>query len=186
MKRFPRLFPLLLVVLLALLTIALDRVTRESGVSAAIDNSQPEYTVEDFTATRFNAQGLPQDRLRANKMWQYPNAKDIEFEQPFLTSFKDGQLNYTVAGEVGRYNNSSGMAWFDQKVQLVDPQPGKPPLQIDTRALTVNLNDSVARSPAAVTVTEGDSVVRAIGFVYEQSKGLLSLQSKVRIHYVQP
>ncbi|MCL6263874.1 LPS export ABC transporter periplasmic protein LptC [Craterilacuibacter sp. RT1T] len=187
MKRFPRLFPLLLVLMLSVLTMLLDRVTRQSSVQSVIDRDQPEYTVENFTATRFDAQGLPSDRLQARKMWQFPDAKDIEFEQPFLTSYQLGQVNYTVEGEVGRYNNSTGMVWFDRKVVLIDKaEPGQSDIKIDTRAMTVNLNTSTAQSPAAVTVHQGDSVANAIGFTYAQQQGLITLLSKVRISYAQP
>lgn len=187
MKRFPRLFPLLLVLMLSVLTMLLDRVTRQSSVQSVIDRDQPEYTVEDFTATRFDAQGLPGDRLQARRMWQFPDAKDIEFERPFLTSYQQGRINYTVEGEVGRYNNSTGMVWFDRKVQLIEKaEAGKGDVKIDTRAMTVNLNTSTAQSPAAVTVYQGDSVANAIGFTYAQKQGLITLLSKVRISYAQP
>ncbi|TIC84592.1 LPS export ABC transporter periplasmic protein LptC [Crenobacter intestini] len=187
MKRFPRLFPLLLVLLLSLLTIVLDRVTREKSSAFEVDASQPEYTVENFTATRFNEAGLLQDRLTAKKMWQYPKSKEIDFDAPRLTSYKNGQVNYTVDGEVGRYNSASRKVWFDRRVEMNDPgRAGAQPVRLETRAMTVDLATSVARGPAPVTVWQGDSVLRATGFVYEQPKGVVSLLSNVRIHYVQP
>ena len=63
-----RLFPLLLMVTLALLTFWLERTAREEPVQGAQPRHDPDYTVERFSITDFSREGAPVSTLSAVKM----------------------------------------------------------------------------------------------------------------------
>lgn len=185
MMRFPRLFPLALVLALGLLTAWLDVLTRYQSGSLGVDRADPDYVAERFVATRFDEAGRLKERMTATRGWEIPKDPDIHFQKPHLELFELGQLQYTIDGDTGRYNKDKATAWFDDKVTLRrQPTPERDAIKIDTSAMTVDTRSSVASSRAPVTFYYQQSVGNAVGFVYDHKAQKLDLLSNVRITYV--
>ena len=69
-----RLFPLLLMLALAGLTFWLELMVRdEEGMHRSPRRHDPDYIVDRLMHTRFNAQGVPESMLAAEKMLHYPD-----------------------------------------------------------------------------------------------------------------
>src|SRR5262249_42385809 len=63
-----RLFPLLLMLALALVTFWLERTVREEQPHPSLRRHDPDYLVEKFVVTKFNAAGALESTLSAAKM----------------------------------------------------------------------------------------------------------------------
>ncbi|WP_293761348.1 LPS export ABC transporter periplasmic protein LptC [uncultured Aquitalea sp.] len=184
MIRSHRLFPILLVLLTGLLTVWLDTISRWEPNKRELDPNKPEFIADGVSATRFTPQGQLQERLIASRMWQYPAKSDLFFEQPDLRSYKNGTLSYQAIGETGRYNNNTKQALFDKKVTLIQPPAnGKPETRVLTSNMQVDTLKHVARSAAPTQFYYGKSNGSAVGFIYQQQEGILSLLSHAKVTY---
>ncbi|UTH74577.1 LPS export ABC transporter periplasmic protein LptC [Chromobacterium sp. IIBBL 290-4] len=182
--RSHRLFPVLLIGLTAMLTLWLDQISRWDTHKRDLDPDKPEYVAEHITATRYDPQGKLQDRMIADRMWQYPSKPDAFFEHPELFQYQQGVMQYHVIGDSGRYNNKTRQAYFDKKVTLIKPADSKQPeTRLQSSAMLVDTAKNVASSQAPSVAYQGKSEAHSIGFVYQQQLGLLNLLSKTKIIY---
>ncbi|BEV73593.1 LPS export ABC transporter periplasmic protein LptC [Paludibacterium sp. THUN1379] len=181
-----RLFPVALVALTALLTIWLDQVSKLGSFGHDLDPSQPEYVAEKIDATRFDEQGRVLQHMIADRLWQYPNQRELYFNQGNIALFKDGQLDYTLIADNGRYNTESRVAFLEHKAHLQKPAvAGQPPMTLDSSAMTVDTVRHYASSPMPTTVHYGSSVANSTGFNYDQKTGIVNMLSYAKATYVQ-
>ncbi|AXK38236.1 LPS export ABC transporter periplasmic protein LptC [Crenobacter cavernae] len=186
MIRPHRLFPIALVGLMAMLAFWLDQISRWSPSGKELDPSRPEYTVEDFSATRFDAQGRIQERLVAKQGWQFPKQPDLHLREAVLDNYQAGALAYRAAGAIARYNRQDGIAFLEQKAHFFKPGvAGQPDTHVYGSRITINTRTRVASAKTPVEIHYGESIANAIGFEYQQQKGLLRLLSHARVKYVQ-
>jgi lipopolysaccharide export system protein LptC len=184
MIRGNRWFPIVLVVLMSILTVWLDQVSRLGDMSRDLNPAKPEFIADKVIATRFDTNGKVLERMTADRMWQYPNQHDLFYDTGFLQSFRDGVLQYTVQAEIGRYNTRTRLAFFDRQVTMrEEPAAGQPLTTLYTTALTLETDKRYASSQAPVTVHYGNSTADAVGFNYDNRAGLLHLLSKARVTY---
>ena len=92
-----RLFPLLLMLALAGLTFWLELMVREEeGMRQSPRRHDPDYIVDRLVHTRFNAQGLAESMLAAEKMLHYPDDDSTDLVAPRLVQTKANQARVTV------------------------------------------------------------------------------------------
>lgn len=184
MIRSHRLFPILLIVLTALLTLWLDTVSRWSPTKHELDPNKPEVVVNGVIASHYDPQGKLQEKLIASRMWQYPDRTESYFEQPDLRSYKNGILAYQAIGETGRYNNQSKVALFDRKATLIQPATtSQPASRIEGSNMRIDTVRHIASSSELTHFYHGNSTGSALGFTYEQQAGLLHLLSNAKVTY---
>jgi LPS export ABC transporter protein LptC len=73
-----RLFPLVLMLALALVTFWLERTVREEQPHPSLRRHDPDYLVEQFVVTKFNAAGSLESTISAAKMIHYPDDDSTE------------------------------------------------------------------------------------------------------------
>ena len=109
MNRRPnKLFPLVLLALLAGLTFWLQSLTDWLSASVSHDKraEAPDYVVEGFTATVFDAQGQVKQHLSGQQAWQQPNDPTIHLLRPHLRQY---------AGPCCKWKSSATMAAITRK-----------------------------------------------------------------------
>ena len=78
-----RLFPLALMLSLALLTLWLDHQVRfEEGGHPSLRRHDPDYLVDNFTTTTYSRDGRVETVLSAAKMLHYPDDDSTELTAP--------------------------------------------------------------------------------------------------------
>jgi len=185
-QRANRLFPVALVILMALMTLWLDQVSRLGSFGRELDPDKPEYVSEKVTATRFDLQGRIQQRLIADRLWQYPQQHDLYFDNGFVRVFKNGVLDYAVTAETGHYNTQTKQAFFDRRVHLLKPAVAtEPETTLDTSAMSLDAVKHYASSQMPVQIHYGNSTANSTGFNYDYNAGTLNLLSFARVTYVQ-
>jgi len=89
-----RLFPLVLMLTLALLSFWLERASRESPASPVERSHDPDYSVERFTLTEFSDDAArdtaANDRSACSKCWRAASTSSAWNEQPEQPSFQSG------------------------------------------------------------------------------------------------
>lgn len=184
--RANRLFPVVLILLMALMTLWLDQVSRLGNFGRELDPDKPEYVSEQVTATRFDKQGRIEQRLIADRLWQYPQQHDLFFDNAFVRVFQLGALDYAVTAETGHYNTKSKQAFFDRHVHMMKPAgAAQPETTLDTTAMSLDSVKRVASSQMPVTIHYGNSTANSTGFNYDYTAGTVNLLSFARVTYVQ-
>ena len=183
MKLKPRgqsLFPIALMVLLVGLTFWLQRATEiRNPYSDSRLRHDPDYFADNFTVRRFAPTGGLQNTLVAKRMVHYPDDETTVVTEPQMSFFKGPRPTYLTAkqGLVGpdaREIALVGNVRGTRAATATDPE-----IVFTTSHLTVFPDDEVARTSAAVTITQGASVVRGVGMEADNKTQVYQLLSQV-------
>jgi lipopolysaccharide export system protein LptC len=186
MHRANRLFPIVLVVLMALMTLWLDQISQVGAFGQDLNPDRPEYTSEHVVATRFDTQGRIEQRMEATRMWQYPQQHDMFFDNGVVNVYRNSALDYMLTAETGHYNTESKQAFFDRRVHMLKPATAQQQATtVDTTAMSMDTVKRFASSQMPVTIHYGNSVATGTGFNYDYNAGLFNLLSFARVVYVQ-
>jgi lipopolysaccharide export system protein LptC len=176
---------LVIAVLMGVLTIWLDEITRPSPHGKGLRQDKPEYQVESFNSTRYAPDGRISEQLSAASAWKYPGRPEVFARTVDLKDYDQGALAYNVTGESARYNPDTRIVVFELRVDLFQPAgKEKAETRVHTSALTLNTVQHTAVSPAPVRIEYGKSTVSGVGFSYNQHTGILQLFSKAKATYV--
>jgi lipopolysaccharide export system protein LptC len=175
-----RLFPLVLMFSLALLTFYLERTTREDDSPAIKRRHDPDYLVTNFTTTTFR-NGAAESILSAAKMLHYPDDDSTELTAPRAVESKPREPRITVSAERGLLSRSGEELFLYDNVQLVrEAGEGKPEARMMTSFLHVVRDRSLARTDREVKIVEDQRSLEGRGMEYNYDSGQLFLHAEVR------
>jgi len=184
--RSSTLFPLVLMIGLALVSLWLEHAVRGGDQSAhSALRHDPDFIIENFTTTDIGGQGRARATLRAKRMVHYPDNDTSELEEPYLVHLNPDRPPLHISAERGLVaGTGEEVELFDNVVvrRLATGQQAE--LRIQTSYLQVFPDKHLARTPAEVLITEGASRLKGVGMEVNSSTGHLKLQSKVSGFYV--
>lgn len=185
-RRHVKLFPLVLLALLGGLSFWLQSLTDwlSADVRHNKDAATPDYVLEGFSATVFDAQGGVKQHLTGQRAWQLPDDPTIHLLGPHLRQYQRGALQLEILGADGRYNPKTRISEFPGQVTLLRYAADAPTAKLVTSRLTVDTEKRTAQSPAPAVLERGASVVRATGFTYNDVTQQVQLLSKVKVSHV--
>lgn len=179
-------FPVGLILLLALLTLWLDRMVQPPGTQR--DGSQrhdPDYWVENFTATRMGPDGLPQYVLVAGKMTHYPDDDTTHLEKPHLTRYAKDLPPMHIRSQSGRVSKDGEHAWFSGEVKVTrEAGRGQSELTVTTPYLHVIPDKDFAETNREVTVRTAGTSVTAVGMEFNSKTRIIRFLSRVKGQHV--
>ena len=188
MDRLSAAFPVVLLALLAALTFWLDRLVQPAP--APRDGStrhDPDYIVENFTATRMGPAGAPRYQLQAKRMLHYPDDDTTHLENPHFLSFADKQPEITIVADTALLSNEGRTVDFNGNVRTVRaPAENRSELVLTTEHLRVIPDDNIARTDGPVTIVDANTKLTAVGLELDDKAKTVKLMSKVRGSYVRP
>ncbi|HWU84480.1 MAG TPA: LPS export ABC transporter periplasmic protein LptC [Rhodocyclaceae bacterium] len=155
------LFPLLMLVMLAGLTLWLERASQPESVTAAAVRHDPDYMVDNFKVKRFNAGGKLFQTLDADRMWHYPDDDSTDIAMPRLVYVQDQPT--WISADRAQTDAGGKTVQLDKNVVVIHETPNKPPTRITTSSLTVHPDDETAHTRAPVTITQGKTVMYGQG-----------------------
>ena len=91
-----RVFPLALMLSLALLTFYLERMVRDEDGPPSARRHDPDYVITNFTSTTFDRDGMPLNVLSAERMLHFPDDDSTELEAPRVVQTKPGEPRMSV------------------------------------------------------------------------------------------
>jgi lipopolysaccharide export system protein LptC len=174
------LFPIALMLLLVGLTFWLQQTTAfKDGYSDNLLRHDPDYIVENFTVRRFGETGTLQNTLVSRMMVHYPDDETTVATEPRMSFFKGPRPTHLTAKqglvapdarEVVLVGNVRGV----REATATDPE-----VVFTTAHLTVFPDDEVARTTAAVTITQGASIIRGVGMDADNKTQIYRLHNQV-------
>lgn len=180
-ERLSNLFPLALMVLLAALTYWLDRVVQSPAAGPnSLLRHDPDYIVDKMLATRMDINGAIKNTLFAAKLVHYPDDDTTELTEPrFISHLKSSLL--TITSKSGLVSSNGENVYFRDNVRAVRaPYGEKSELVLSTEYLHVLPDDNIAKTDRAVTITDANMVIHAVGMELNSETQVLKLNAQVR------
>ena len=176
-----RLFPLVLMLALALLTFWLERTVREEQSHPSLRRHDPDYLVEDFVVRKFNAAGAQESTLSAAKMIHYPDDDSTELVAPRVVQAKPNEPRMTLTADRGALShNGEEVFLYGNAVLVREAGAGLPEARVQAAFLHVIGARSLVRTDGEVTVFEPGRALSGRGMEYHNATWQLFLRERVR------
>ena len=179
-----RLFPLGLMLVLALLTFWLDRAVREDPAQPKGRRHDPDYLVHNFTSTKFNHRGGAETVISAAQMRHFPDDDSTELISPRVVQAKPAEPRFTVSADRGVLAREGDEIFLYDNVLLVREADGaRPEARMSTSFLHILRDRSIIRTDREVTIVEGRRSLSGRGMEYNNDSRELVLHSDVRARF---
>ena len=179
--RLSNLFPLVLMMLLAALTYWLDRVVQSPATAPnALLRHDPDYMVDQMLATRMDVSGRIKNTLHAVKLVHFPDDDSTELEAPrFISYAKSAPV--TITSKSGLVSSNGENVYFRDNVRVVrSPYGEKSEMVVNTEYLHVLPDDNIAKTDRAVTITDANMAVNAVGMEMNSETRIMLLNARVK------
>ena len=181
--------PLLMMAALALGTWWLVRnaPTVEVPREAVAPRHEPDYEMTNFVVQRFAKDGTLRTQIEGDRLRHFPDTDTLEIEHARLRAVdKDGVVTLASANKALANGDGSEVQLLGD-ARVVRPAHGHEE-QIEFRGefLHAFRNVEQVRSHLPVTVTQGESVVRADGMEYDNLGRVIDLHGRTRATFVSP
>lgn len=178
-----RVFPLVLMLVLALLSLWLERAARETAPPAAPRAQDPDYYAEQFTITDFSREGVPVTALSAARMVHFPGDDTTELVAPRIEQTKPAQPRLTLTAQRGTLSRDGAEVFLYDDVELVREAGEAPEARMQTSFLHVLRDRSLVRTDREVTISEPGRSLIGRGMEYDNEARRLVLRADVRGYF---
>ncbi len=177
-----RLFPLLLMAALALLTLWLDHQVRvEGGDHPSLRRHDPDYLISNFTTTTYNRDGHADTMLGAAEMQHYPDDDSTDLTAPRFVQSKPDQPRFTVQADRGKISKEGDELFlYDHVVLLRDADAKEPAAKMTTSFLHVLRDKSLVLTDREVLFEQEGRWLTGRGMEYRTDTRELFLENDVR------
>jgi lipopolysaccharide export system protein LptC len=176
-----RLYPLLLMVALALLSFWLERAVREEEPHSSLRRHDPDYIVDNFRVQVYGPEGTVESSLTARKMVHYPDDDSTELALPRLVETKPGKPRTDVSALRGALSQDGEEVFlYDDVLLRREASAARPALRIETSALHYVRSRSLLRSDREVRIIEERQMITGRGMEYDLDAEHLALRERVR------
>jgi lipopolysaccharide export system protein LptC len=176
-----RLFPLGLMLALALLTFYLERAVRDDDAPPALRRHDPDYLVHNFTTTTYNRDGAAESVMSAERMVHYPDDDTTELLRPRVVQSKPDQPRISVRAERGQLSRDGDEIFLYGSVLLVrEAAADRPEARMTTDFLHILRDRGLVRTDREVKIVEGVNSLFGRGMEYNNESRELVLRSDVQ------
>ena len=180
-----RLFPLLLMAALALLTLWLDHQVRvEGGDHPSLRRHDPDYLINNFTTTTYNRDGHADTTLAAAEMQHYPDDDSTDLTAPRFVQSKPESPRFTVQADRGKISREGDELFlYDHVVLLRDADAKEPAAKMTTTFLHILRDRGLVRTDRDVLFEEEGRWLSGRGMEYHTDTRELFLHADVRARF---
>jgi lipopolysaccharide export system protein LptC len=180
-----RLFPLALMLALALLTLWLEHQVRvEGGEHPSLRRHDPDYLVVNFTTTTYNRDGKAETVLSAAQMQHYPDDDSTELTGPRVVQEKPAQPRFTVKADRGKISREGDEIFLYDNVVLVrEADAARPQARMTTSFLHILQDRSLVRTDRQVLFEEEGRSLTGRGMEYHNATRELFLLADVQARF---
>lgn len=179
--------PLLLMALLAAGTWWLVKNTPQApkdGPKAPVRQT-PDYTMNEFSITRFDAAGRVVLRIDGDLLRHFPDNDRLEIDGVRIHAIGlDGRITDATARHAVAKGDASEVR-LEGGARVLSQQPGEPVLDVRSEFLHAFVQFQRLSSHLPVQVLHGQNDIRAGGLDYDHAQNVLKLQGKVRMTWRQ-
>lgn len=187
-ERLQAWFPLALLLTLAALTFWLNqKVQPQQAARDGSNRHDPDYIVENFSATRTGPDGIPRYVLSAKKMLHYPDDDTTHLEEPRLLHTDPAKPALRVSANEALLSSDGEHAYLTGNVRIIRESSGKRgEIQMATSYLHIIPDRDFAETDRPVTITDANTVINAVGLELNNETRVLKLLSRVKGLYHKP
>ena len=181
-----RLFPLLLVLSLALLSFWLERTSRTEQAHPSLRRHDPDYLAHNFSIVRYGAIGTPESVLSARKMVHFPDDDSTDLDTPRVVQTKAGEAPLTLTADRGALSQDGEDTFLYDNVLLVRSAiPQVPEMRMETSFLHIVRARSLFRTDREIAIREEGRYLTGRGLEYSNESRVLELHARVRGRFEQ-
>lgn len=181
-----RLFPLLLMLSLALLTFWLERTARMDQTHPSLRRHDPDYLVHNFRIVGYGPTGAPESMLSALRMVHYPDDDSTSLDVPRVLQTKAGEAPMTLTADRGALSQDGEDTFLYDNVLLVRSAiPLLPELRMETSFLHVVRARSLLRTDRDIAIREDGRYLTGRGLEYNNESRVLQLRARVHGRFEQ-
>jgi len=182
-----RYFPLLLMLILALLSFWLERASRDTTAPAAPLRHDPDYSVEQFSITDYDRTGTAEATVSAARMVHFADDDSTALVAPRLVQTRPGQPRLALSADRGSLSRDGEEMFLYDNVLLVRAATGElGETRMTTSYLHVIRPRSLVRTDREVRVDERGRTLIGRGMEYDNEARQLTLDAQVRGSYEVP
>lgn len=186
MTRFSQFFPLLLLAVLAGLSFWLDQAVQQGTQGNGAERHDPDFIAEKIVARRMDAKGDVKHTLFAERMTHYPDDDSTHLVSPRLIS-NASRAPMTITSRTARVSSGGEQVYFETDVRATRAAyADRSEMVMETSYLHVTPDENIARTDRPVTVTDANTVVRAIGLELNSETRTVKFLSQFRGTYHDP
>ena len=176
-----RLFPLALMLSLALLTLWLEHAVQIEEKPQALRRHDPDYLITNFTTTTYNAQGEPESVLAAARMIHFPDDDSTDLVLPRVLEAKPGRSRVTVRAERGTLSREGDEIFlYDNVVLTREADAHDPQARMTTSFLHILRDRALVRTDREVHFEEPGRSLSGRGMEYHTDTRQLTLAADVK------
>ncbi len=175
------LFPIILVLALALVSLWLERAVNQESTHPALGRHDPDYIVNRFSLVNYDSAGRSESTLSAEKMQHYPDDDATEVLLPRVQQATSTGPVLTLAAQRGVLTKDGAELFLYEEVRLTrDPGKGRAVARLETSFLHYDRTRSLALTDREVLFTDAGRSLRGRGMEYDGRQHRLTLKSEVR------
>lgn len=175
-------FPLLVLVILALLTMWLDRITRPPEHTRDGDlYRNPDYIVEDISGIRMEYDQEIHRKFTARKLFHYLNENVTQMEQVSFVSTQPEKPPIHLQADRAEVRNKGENIFLKDNVTAIrgtDEEKGK--ITLVTDFLHLIPHQSLVTTDRPVTISRMNTTIHGIGLELNNETGIIKLLQRVK------
>ncbi len=177
--------PLSLIIFLFLAIIAWWSITEkheEEQLQQAKSKSYVEIFMNEFEITTMNENGSPNYILNGSYLQRYNDSDETEVQKPVFNLLqKNGQ--WKISADNAIINDKNETIQLNNNV-IMQQQNIEPAITIRTQRLLINTKTQIAQTQTQVNITQGESLLKAKGMIFNNLTSELELLSNVSGYYL--
>jgi len=176
-----RLMPLMFVLVLALISLWLERAVNRETAHPSLRRHDPDYIVSRFTLTAFDAKGRIESSVAAEKMSHFPDSDTTEILQPKVVRSREDRPAVTVSARRGVMSrDGADIFLYDDVVLVRAAGAGSPQGTIETSYMYFDRARPFARTDRTIRFYEPGRTLSGRGMEYDGALHQFILKSEVR------
>lgn len=181
-----RAFTAFAVIIMGVLCLLLDTLTRINFNKIELPKNSPEYNAAGVNGSVYNKNGKLLYNLKSKTAWQFPEDNRIYMKILDIKQYEESSdaVKYDLTSDDGWVNHRDKLGYLGKNTKLVvtDKNLGKI-ISIYGSAVNLDLNKNIFDSKEDLRATQDKSVLTGHGFSYDKDRQFLEIMSKVRIIY---
>ncbi len=177
-------FPLLFLLLLALLSYWLENKVKLSAISEMENaGNSPDVIVQNLEMTKFGVEGEPRESLDAKELLHYPD-NSTKLTTPRLLLVSPGQADVHVSSDWAMLSENGKDIYLHQNVLVRrDAYAGRSSMDLTTEMLHLNPDEHVGDTNMPVRLKDAKMDVHAVGMTFNDQTRVVNLLSHVHADY---
>ncbi len=144
----------------------------------------PDYIIDNFTATTLDEQGKIRYVISAKKMWHYPDDDTTLLELPQIISLSADQPPMHMTALKGEFSAKGDEVFLRDNVVIVRPQyANKSELTFNTNYLHVVPNKNIADTYQEITLVDANTRLTSVGMEMDYKSRKTKFKSRVKTVY---